>query len=413
MTLPIIVIGAGICGVSTAIWLQRSGHQVILMDKGQPGMGASYGNAGLLAPWAVDPVTSPRLWSKIPYYLTNSDSPLFLQWNYFPKLLPWLIKFLSNATDSQTRRIVAGLGPILHDSVDQHKALVKGTSTAKWVLDSKFSYAYPSKAAFNADAYSWRMKSSVGLTPHIISGNAVQEVEPILGSAIQCLAVLEGLGHITNPGQYVKELAQYFVDNGGQFIQAEVKNLHKAQGRISEVQTDQGAFQCDYAVITAGIWSKKMTTKLGLKIPLVAERGYHLIFENPSEVPRNPMVITSGKFGVNPMEMGLRCAGIVELGDHEAAPSDTPLRVLRKHVKSVFPNLEYTGTQEWMGFRPTTPDSTPLIGQLGNSGIFTGFGHQHIGITAGPKTGRLIAELIDGQTPSIDMSPYDPERYGF
>ncbi len=411
MTLPIIVIGAGICGVSTAIWLQRSGHQVILMDKGQPGMGTSFGNAGLLAPWAVDPVSSPRLWSQIPYYLTNPNSPLFLQWNYFPKLLPWLIKFLSNATDSQTRRIVAGLAPILHDSVDQHKELVRGTSAEKWVVDSKFSYAYPSQTAFKADAYSWKMKASAGLTPNIISGHAVQEEEPILGSAIQCLAVLEGLGHITNPGQYVKELAQYFVDNGGRFIQADVKNLHRRQDRISEVQTDQGSFRCGSAVITAGIWSKELMIKLGLKIPLVAERGYHVIFENPSEVPRNPMVITNGKFGVNPMEMGLRCAGIVELGDHQAAASNTPLRVLRKHAKAVFPNLKFTATQEWMGFRPTTPDSTPLIGELGNSGIFTGFGHQHIGITAGPKTGRLIAELINGQTPDIDMSPYNPERY--
>ncbi len=151
--------------------------------------------------------------------------------------------------------------------------------------------------------------------------------------------------------------------------------------------------------------------KLGLKVPLETERGYHVVFENPSEMPRNPIMITSGKFGVNPMDMGLRCAGTVELGDHHAGPSNAPIRLLMRHTKEVFPNLTYSGTQEWMGFRPSTPDSLPLIGELGASRIYTGFGHQHVGLTAGPKTGRLIAQLIDGHTPNIDMSPYAPARY--
>ena len=150
---------------------------------------------------------------------------------------------------------------------------------------------------------------------------------------------------------------------------------------------------------------------LGLKVSLEAERGYHIIFENPSEIPRNPMLMTEGKFGVNPMEMGLRCAGTVELGDHHSGPSDAPIRLIKNYTKKAFPNLTYSSTQEWMGFRPSTPDSIPLIGQVGQSGVFTGFGHQHIGLTAGPKTGRLLAQLITGQIPNIDMSPYTPERY--
>ena len=123
------------------------------------------------------------------------------------------------------------------------------------------------------------------------------------------------------------------------------------------------------------------------------------------------MMITSGKFGVNPMEMGLRCAGTVELGDHHTGPSNAPIKLLMRHTKEVFPNLTYSGTQEWMGFRPSTPDSLPLVGELGTSRIYTGFGHQHVGLTAGPKTGHLIAQLIDGHTPNIDMSPYAPARY--
>lgn len=408
---PIIVIGAGMCGISTAIWLQRSGHAVVLLDKGAPGSGASFGNAGLLAQWAVAPVTSPTLWRDAPKLLLDPSSPLFMKWSYFPKLLPWLTQFLSHANDAATRRIVSNLIPILGDAVDQHKSLVRGTDLERWVSDSKFSYAYKSKAHFQADAYAWEMKKTAGFVPQVITGADVQDCEPILGSNTGCLAVLEGQGHITNPGAYIVALTDYFVKNGGKFVQAEVRDLQKIDGRIAQVETDQGTFECSCAVITAGIWSKELMKKLGLKVPLETERGYHVIFENPSMLPRNPMMITAGKFGVNPMDMGLRCAGTVELGDHHAGPSKAPVKLLRQFTKDAFPDLTFTGTQEWMGFRPSTPDSVPLIGQLGTSGIYTGFGHQHVGLTAGPKTGRLIAQLINGDTPNIDMSPYAPERY--
>ena len=408
---PIIVIGAGMCGVSTAIWLQRLGQEVILMDKGMPGMGASYGNSGLLAQWAVDPVTSPSLWWEASRYLIQKNSPLFMKWGYLPKMLPWLIKFMAHANHADTQRIVKSLVPILSDAIDQHRSLVHGTSLQKWILDSKFSFVYSTRAAFKKDSYSWKMKKLAGLNPTIILGNEVQEAEPILSSKIQCLAVLEGQGHITNPGQYIKELARYFTNNGGRFIQANVQALKKKNDRISHIETDKGQFDCSCAVITAGIWSKNLMQMLGLKVSLEAERGYHIIFENPSEIPRNPMLMTEGKFGVNPMDMGLRCAGTVELGDHHSGPSDAPIRLIKNYRKKAFPNLTYSSTQKWMGFRPSTPDSIPLIGQVGQSGVFTGFGHQHIGLTAGPKTGRLLAQLITGQIPNIDMLPYTPERY--
>ena len=383
----------------------------MLLDKGQPGMGASYGNAGLLAHWSVDPVTAPGLWLDAAKFLLNPDGPLFIKWRHLPRLLPWLVRFMSHATDANTRRIVKNLDPLLYDTVDQHKSLTDTTALSRWIVDSKFSYAYPTEQAFKADAYSWEMKSSVGLLPNIITGPAVQEEEPMLGSSIQCLAVLEGQGHITNPGQYVTELCKTFTDQGGKFIQEEVVDIIKTNGRVSQVVTTENSFSCSHAVITAGIWSKDLMRKLGITIPMETERGYHLVFENPSQMPRNPLIMTTGKFGITPMDMGLRCAGTVELADHHSGPSEGPVKLLRKQAASAFPDLQYSDVQEWMGFRPTPADSTPLIGQIGSSGIYTGFGHQHIGLTAGPKTGRLITQLIDGQTPNIDMLPYSPERF--
>lgn len=411
MSSPIVVIGAGICGASTAIWLQRFGFEVILIEKDKPGMAASYGNAGLLAHWAVDPVTSPGLWKEAVKHLLHPNGPLFIKWRHVPQLLPWLVKFMSHATDAKTRRIVENLDPLLYDNVAQHKALVENTALAKWIVDSKFSYAYPTEAAFKADAYSWELKASVGLTPTVITDHAVQEEEPILGSSVKCLAVLEGQGHITDPGQYVAELCKHFTVNGGKLINAEVLDIVKTNGRVSNVVTTEQSIDCSYAVVTAGIWSKELMNKIGVKVSLETERGYHLVFEDPSDMPRNPMLMTAGRFGVTPMEMGLRCAGTVELADHHTGPSKGPINLLKKQASAAFPNLKYSGVQEWMGFRPTAADSTPLIGEIGDSGIFTGFGHQHIGLSTGPKTGRLIAQLINGQTPNIDMTPYSPERF--
>jgi len=147
-------------------------------------------------------------------------------------------------------------------------------------------------------------------------------------------------------------------------------------------------------------------------VVMEAERGYHLHLKNPSQMPRNPMMLVKGKFGVNPMSSGLRCAGCVELGDHNAPRSNAPLELIRKNIKWAFPDLEYDEAEEWMGFRPSTPDSLPLVGEIGGTGVFAAFGHQHIGLTAGPKTGRWVADLITGKRPNVDLSPYDANRFG-
>ena len=168
MAKPIIVIGAGICGVSTAIWLRRAGHDVLLLDKSQPGMGASYGNAGLLAQWAIVPLSEPGIWKNIPKHLIDPMSPLFLKWRYLPKLMPWLREFLSYANEKSAKRTSEALVPLVTDAVEQHKSLTKGTPAETWIIDSKFSYAYTDKSAFKKDGYAWAIKASGGMIPEIL-----------------------------------------------------------------------------------------------------------------------------------------------------------------------------------------------------------------------------------------------------
>ena len=407
----VVIVGAGIVGAATAIWLRRAGVEVTLLDKGEPGMGASYGNGGILASCAVVPVTTPGLLMKGPGYLLDPNFPLFLRWSYLPKLAPWLTRYLSHANEMDTRRIAQGLTHVIGDSLEQHQALTSGTETAKWVQPSDYSFAYRNRAAYEADNFVWKLREEAGFVPDLLEGAEVREREPILSPDMGLLAVMKNHGYILNPAGYVKDLVALLGQMGGKFVRAEVKDFDLSGGHIRAVETDQGRIACDQAVLAAGVWSGPLMGKLGLKVPLEAERGYHIVFKGPSELPRSPMMLTSGKFVATPMDHGLRCAGVVEFGGMTDRLSSAPLKLLRKKVAEVFPSLTATEEEEWMGFRPAPSDSLPLIGELRNTGVFTAFGHHHIGLTGGPKTGRMVADLITGTPTNADMRPYTPMRF--
>ncbi len=407
----IVVVGAGIVGASTALWLRRAGCDVTLIDRATPGMGASFGNACLLASCAVIPVSTPGLVHKAPGYLLNRDFPLFVRLGYLPRLMPWLRRFLGYANDADTRRIAQGLTTIIGDSVTQHKALAEGTAAAKWIVHSDYLFAYKDRAAFDADHYSWNLRRTLGFVPELIEGAAVHDREPVLSKNTNLLAVMSDHGYILNPAGYVGSLVETLTNMGGQFVQTEVRDFEMSGGKIDAVLTEQGRFDCDHAVISSGIWSKPLMAKLGLNVPLEAERGYHIVFKNPSIQPRSPMMVNAAKFVATPMDQGLRCAGVVEFGGLSERKSKAPLALLRRKVAEVFPEMTAESEEEWMGFRPSTPDSLPMIGEVGSSGVFTAFGHQHVGLTGGAKTGRLVADLISGRHPNIDMSPFEPKRF--
>ncbi|MEX5597406.1 NAD(P)/FAD-dependent oxidoreductase [Pseudophaeobacter sp. C1-32P7] len=406
-----IVIGAGIVGAATAIWLRRAGHEVTLIDKGEPGMGASYGNGCILASCAIVPVTTPGLLPKGPKYLMDPNFPLFMRWSYAPKLVPWLVKYLSHANDGDTRRIAKGLTHVIGDSVEQHQALTHGTPAAKWVQESDYCFAYENRAAFDADKYVWDLRREAGFVPELIEGAEVQEREPILAPEMKLLAVMKNHGFILNPGKYVQDLVKLLQEMGGRFVQAEVKDFDLSGGRISAVDTDKGRFECREAVLATGVWSKPLMHKLGLNVPLEAERGYHIVFKGPSQTPNNPMMLASGKFVATAMDQGLRCAGVVEFGGLSEEKSKAPLALLRRKVKECFPQMVAESEEEWLGYRPAPSDSLPLIGEVGSTGVYAAFGHHHVGLTGGAKTGRMVADMIAGQPSNIDLRPYEPDRF--
>lgn len=406
-----MVIGAGIVGVATALWLVRAGRRVTLLDKQQPGEGTSHGNAGVLASCAMVPVTTPGLVSKAPAMVLSQDSPLFMRWSYLPKLAPWLWQYLKHANDEDTRRIAEHLNFIVGDSVEQHQELAGNTLADQWLVPSDYQFAYRSRAEFNADAYVWSLRREHGFVPELLEGPAVQEKEPALGADIKLLAVMKSHGHIRSPGQYVKSLAEVYQQSGGEFSIADVQDIELVDDTVRAVITSDGAVECDSVVLATGVWSGPLASRMGLNVPMESERGYHVIFKNPSHCVKVPTMIASGKFVATPMHDGMRCAGIVEFGGLAASASKAPIEFLMRKVRETFPDLTYSDTEEWLGHRPAPVDSLPFIGQIRSSGVYTGFGHQHIGLTGSAKTGRLLADLICGSGVDEQLRAFKPDRF--
>ena len=409
---PIIVVGAGIVGVSTAIWLQRDGHEVILFDKLGPGQGTSYGNGGVLAACGVVPVNSPGIIKSAPKMIFNPDSPLFLRWTYLPKMLPWLIRYLSRANQRDTQATGVALTNLLFDTLEQHENLAKNTGAEKWLKPSDYLFIYKDKAAFEKDSVTWSLRKKMGFVWDEMNSSEFEEYDPVFNGGDYYAIRLKNHGHITDPGKYVEELAAYFVKQGGKLVIGQVTDIEKSNGQLVAAKTSRGTIACSKLVLAAGIWSNNLAKKLGFKASMESERGYHIELINPSVMPRAPMMIASGKFVVTPMEGRIRCAGIVEFGGIDAPPSVAPFKLLKKQIHQMIPDLTYDGIEEWMGHRPAPSDSIPFIGPIKNTkGAFAAFGHHHIGLTGGPKTGRIIADMIGERKCNIDLAPYEVSRF--
>lgn len=408
----IIVAGAGIVGISTAIWLQRAGHTVTIVDREGPAAGTSYGNAGVLASGAIVPVTTPDLWRKAPAMVLNKNSPLFLKWSYLPKMLPFLWKFLRHASDSHVTGFATTMAGLLHDSVDQHRALAAGTGAEDFITEEDFCFGYATKESFDADAYGWKIRQENGVIFEVQSGAQFASYDPLYAKRFGIVVRCKNHGRISDPGAYVQALARHFEEEGGRLVIANVTDVIRDGSGLRGVLTDAGELRGDYAVLALGAWSKPLGRKMGLEIPLESERGYHIELVNPSHMPKAPMMVAAGKFVITPMTNRIRCAGVVEFGGLTKPPSAAPFDLLKRHIGEIFPDLNYERMDKWMGHRPSTPDSLPLIGAVDESNTaYAALGHQHVGLTAGPKTGRIIADLISDRTPNMDLSAFSPTRY--
>lgn len=405
-----IVIGAGITGVATALNLVREGWAVTLLDPlppGDPGQ-TSYGNAGILARSAIVPVQTPGLIWRAPRLLIDPGQPLFLRLGYLPRLLPWLAHFLRNGSRERLDRIVPAIYALTHDTVDQHRALAGGTPAAAFIEGHRYGYLFRDRAAFRRSDFVFGLKSAHGLTWEETEAVAI---DPDFGPDYGFAVLFRDHGWISDPGAYAASLAAAFQAAGGRILRERAREIRPTASGV-EVATGAETLAADRAILAAGVWSRALAERLGLKVPMESERGYHLTLEGANRYPPHPCMLDDKAIVMTPLRGALRFAGLVEFGGLEAAPSRAPFALIRAAIRRVYPGLTWETEREWMGHRPTLTDSLPMLGPIpGAPQVICAFGGQHLGLTIGPSLGRLAADLAMSRRSNLDLAPYAPGRF--
>lgn len=414
MTRTALVIGAGITGVASALSLLRAGFATTLIDPlatGDPGQ-TSFGNAGLLASASIIPVQTPGLIWQAPRMLFDPARPLFLKPAYLPRLLPWLIPFLRNGSLKNLDKIVPALRALTHDTVDQHRALAAGSPAAAMIANRDYAFLYRDRAAFADSAFAFGLKKKHGFSWQEHDAARLMADDPEIGADYGFGAVFDSYGSVADPADYVIALAGQFQTEGGILRRLAAREI-RPTGQGAEVRTEEGLLAADVVVLAAGIWSRGLAESLGLATPMETERGYHLMLRGVSHMPPFPYMLDDAAIVVTPMRDGLRFAGMVEFGGTKAAPSKAPIRLIRKAISRLYPRLTWQEESDWMGHRPTTADSLPMLGPVpGAPGVICAFGSQHLGLTIAPRLGQAVADLATDAPSQIDLAPYAPERFG-
>ena len=408
----IIVIGAGIVGVSTAIWLQRSGFKVTIIDQKGPATGASHGNAGILAASSIIPVPNPSLIKKLPFYLLSKDSPVFFKMSYLPQMFPFLISYLSKSNLREVNKYAERMTPLIFDTVCQHKSLAKGTGAEKFISYQDYCFGYETEKNFLNDKKVWKLRQKHGLPFEVVNGNEFSNFDPFYKDLFDVIVKCKNHGKINDPGLYVKTLCDHFLSQGGELIISKVNDISSKNLNDVIVKIESDSLIANKIVVATGAWSKKILKKFKIKMPLESERGYHVEYVEPNFYPKVPMMLTSKKFVITPMDGRIRVAGLVEFAGLKTLKRKPPLNLLKNNIKDLFPNLKYKEKIEWLGHRPALVDSLPMLGYLDkNKQILVAFGHQHLGLTAGAKTGRIVSDLIIGNDIKLKISNYRPNRF--
>lgn len=409
-TTDIAVIGAGVIGLAIAHRLALAGREVLILDPGEPGSGASYGNAGTIADYAVQPVGTPEVLRNLPSLLFDSNSPLSIRRAALPALGPWLLRFVRQSLPGPARRNAEVLAGLLTDAAPRWQALAAGIGGTDLLQDRGCLYWYQTEGAYRAAKADIAFRRGLGVTVELIGAAELQALEPALPVAGGGAALFPNARFMSDPGRMVAHLARAAETAGASFRRARVERL--ADDGTSVRLVGPGlTLDARHVVLAAGAHSRALARQAGDRVPLDTERGYHLEWD--MEAPRlsRPVCPTARGFYLCPMQGRLRVAGTVELGGLSAPPSPHRLARLEEGARSIFPDLP-APSRGWMGFRPSIPDSLPVIGpgRAGNR-VIHAYGHGHIGLTLAPITAELVEGCLTAAAPEPRLAALSPLRF--
>ena len=406
------VIGAGIVGVSTALYLQRDGHRVTVIDERPPGEGTSMGNAAVIAAASCEPVAMPGILWRVPGMLRDPLGPLAIRWSYLPRIAPWLVRFVAASRPSRVEAISIALRELSLRSLGAYKTLTEAAGISDMIRDTGWLSVYRTEESFAGAAEELDLQRRRKVKFEVLDREQIRQIEPSLAPIFERAVFYSEHSMTVNNFRLVQRLAADFVLHGGALLQEKVTDIALGPQGPRSVVTDKARHDVDAVVVAAGAWSRELTLRLGHKVALDTERGYHVTLPDPAVKPRLPIHIADFGFVATPLEHGLRFAGTVELGGLEAPPNWERAEILLKRGRQVFPGIKEEGRTRWMGFRPSVPDSVPVIsGSPRLPNAYFAFGHGHLGLTYGAITGRLIADLAVGRDTGLDMHPYRVDRW--
>jgi D-amino-acid dehydrogenase len=407
----VAVIGAGMVGVSCALFLQRDGHRVTIFDPNDPGSGTSFGNAGLISQSSVMPSSTPGLVKRIPKMLMDPQSPLVLRWQYVPRLLPWLAGFLANSARDRVERNCLATAQLFGHVMSAYDTVIRETGCGALIQSTGSLKLFESEASFQGSAFERSMMDRCGCRYEVLGADEIRQMEPNLAPIFTRALFIPDSRNILNPGRLVETVARAVAERGAVLKRERVTSIETDASGQSVVVTDAGRHSADAVVVAAGVRSGKLAKQLGAKIVLDAERGYHIMLPRPERSINRYLQFAECRISLSPKEGGLRMTSIVELASADAPPDYRRIRRLTAQAARVLPGLQPEEKSIWMGSRPSLPDNVPVIGRSPrHASVFFAFGHSHLGMTMGPVSGRIIADLVAGRDPGLDMKPYGPVR---
>jgi glycine/D-amino acid oxidase-like deaminating enzyme len=406
----VIVLGAGIVGVSAAIAARQRGLSVVLVDRREPGGETSYGNAGILSSGSISPLNNPSLWNALPKYLTNQHPALRFDLAWSLRNVDWVVRFLANAAASRLRPRATALHGLIGASLKLHRDWIVKADAAQRIRETGWLKAWRSDADAAAKAEQ-ALLTEFGIASQLLDRQAMSALEPNIVPVYKVGLLHTQTASVDSPGAVVKAYARMFAGLGGEIRRSDIKAI-VPDGEGWRAALADGEITARHVVVALGPWSGDLLRPLGYRVPMAFERGYHREFKpNPARSLLRPIHDAEASFLMTPMEQGIRVTSGVELTDRDAPSSFAQLDQVVPAARAVVEFGDAVG-EPWRGARPTLPDSLPMIGPAPrHSGLWLAFGNQHIGFTTGPATGAAIAAMIGGAPPPFDISAFAPSRY--
>ena len=404
------IIGAGIQGVCSALFLQKKGYQIVLFDRDVPGSeSASYGNAGHFSPYASIPLNRPDILTDVPAMLLSSTGPLALKWNYVPKMIPWFLKFVKNCSTKNMMHTAKYMHQILDLALPAYDELFDEIDLTGLIENKGIMYIWNDQNLKSREL-EIKIRDEIGAEQQLLSKEEIHDLEPNIKKVYHAGVFYKQARHAKNPGKIWVKLFENFIKKGGKFLRLDIKDLNFDNDK-PVIRSEAQRFIFDKLVIACGAFSKKLTDKLYENIPLDTERGYHIHFKDCDHLISRPVVFQNRGFGITPMEQGLRVVGTVEFGGLKNKISKDRIKNLVNNAKFLLDDLP-EHEDEWLGFRPTLPDYLPVIGPSKNyKNVFYSFGHHHLGWTLGAISGKIISKMISEEKTNLELDPYSSLRF--